>query len=125
MPGGRATATTVGMHLGIIQSPATDTIGIGAALNPGTGNTTTAAPMLCPGTAGMHLHITVMGPVLGEIANSPTFRRFDPEITSQAQSERGAVGTAERDSFRLRAVGERLLAAPFERALHRSRKEEL
>jgi len=36
----------------------------------------------------MHLHITVMGPVLGEIANSSTFRRLDPEITSQARSER-------------------------------------
>ena len=70
MPGGLATATTVGMRL------ATDTIAIGAARSRGTGNTTTAAPMLCPGTAGMHLHITVMGPVLGEIANSPTFRRL-------------------------------------------------
>jgi hypothetical protein len=58
----------LGMGLGI---PATDTtagtgIGIIAALNRGTGNTTTAAPMLCLGTAGMHLDITVTGPVPGE-----------------------------------------------------------
>src|ERR1700692_2811047 len=67
MPGGRATATTVGMRLGIIRGPATDIIGIRAALNPGTEHITIAAPMLCPGTVGTHLHITAMGPVLGEI----------------------------------------------------------
>ena len=86
MPGGRATAITVGMRLGIIQGLVTDTIGIRAALNPGTGHITIAAPMLCPGTVGTHLHITVMGPVLGEIW--PTFGRLDPEITSKARSER-------------------------------------
>src|SRR5260370_37305955 len=83
MPGGRATATTVG------RGPATDTIGIGAALNPGTGNTTTAAPMLCPGTAGMHLHITVMGPVLGETANSPLDQRDGRLRTVDEQRSRG------------------------------------
>ena len=83
MPGGRATAITVGMRLCIIQGLVTDTIGIPAALNPGTGHITIAAPMPCPGTAGTHLHIT--GPVLGEIG--PTFGRLDPEITSQARSE--------------------------------------
>src|ERR1700689_3524123 len=102
MPGGRATAITVGMRLGIIQGLVTDTIGIRAALNPGTGHITIAAPMLCPGTAGTHLHITVMGPGLGEIG--PTFGRLDPEITSKARSARRR-GTLSGSAKRLHRDG--------------------
>src|SRR5579859_4526960 len=92
MPGSRATATTVGMCLGIIRGPATDTTGIGAALNPGTGHTTTAAPMPCPGTAGTHLHITVMGPALGELGQRSGGLTLT-NLARRAQSEREALAT--------------------------------
>src|SRR3954453_17369871 len=83
MPGDPS--TTRDMGLGI---PATDTTAGIAALNQGTGLTTTAAAMLCPGTAGIDRHITVMAPVLGEGRAALEIRGTD-RLTSKSFSFKG------------------------------------
>jgi hypothetical protein len=93
-PGTTDPGTTRHMGLGI---PATDTMAGIAALEKDTQVTTTAAAMLCRGTAGMDRHITVMAPVLGEDIVSP-----GTDVGNNLQAGRGPVVTSMWAEFKIR-----------------------